>query len=180
MRFDVSSIFRWRNKRLDNEGREIGDPVPMSPPVGYTPELSMIEIVRQQIRGEHLRLAALNSEMETFEEADDFEVSEGDEIDIISPWEEQFDPVESAVRSRLRQDEHEARYTERLASERLARDQRNGITTADVGDERRMADVSGGSGDPDAIGVSEPKSREKPASKSSVRAGKTDDRSTES
>lgn len=176
MRFDVSSIFRWRNKRLDDEGREIGDPVPMSPPVGYTPELSMIEIVRQQIRGEHLRLAALNSEMETFEEADDFEVSEGDEIDIISPWEEQFDPVESAVRSRLRQDEHEARYTERLASERLARDTRNGLVPNNEGGDGPPNDRAG---QPDKVNKGKPKPVKASADSSGVPAGDSDPGSSE-
>lgn len=176
MRFDVSSIFRWRNKRLDAEGREIGDPVPMAPPVGYTPELSMIEIVRQQIRGEHLRLAALNSEMETFEEADDFEVSEGDEIDIISPWEEQFDPVETAVRSRLRQDEYEATYTERLASERLARDTRNGTIPPDQG---RSVAPDGSVGQSDKVDKGKSKSVKAPADRSGVPAGDSDPGSSE-
>lgn len=131
MRFDVSSIFRWRDKKLDDEGRELSDPIPMAPPLGYTPELSMIEIVRQQIRGEHLRIAALQAEAETFEEADDFDV-EGED-DISSPWEEQFDPVDEAVRGRLRQDEFERTYDERLANERLLRNAHGNHTT----DQRR-------------------------------------------
>lgn len=122
MRFDVSSIFRWRDKKIDAEGRELSDPIPLAPPIGYTPELSMIEIVRQQIRGEHLRLAALQAEAETFEEADDFEVGDGED-DISSPWEEHFDPVDTAVRQRLRQEEYERDYDSRLAAERLVRDQ---------------------------------------------------------
>lgn len=76
---------------LDEFGREIPDPTPMAPPVGYKRAPTMVEIIRQQIQGEKLAQAAREMGKETWEEADDFDV--GDDFDPSSPWEEQYDPV---------------------------------------------------------------------------------------
>lgn len=152
MRFDVSTIFRWRTKKLDDEGRELSDPIPMAPPLGYTPEMSIIEIVRQQIRGEHLRIAALQAEAETFEEADDFDVEDGED-EISTPFEEHFDPVDTAVRQQLRQDEWEATYRERLATERAIRNPQNGNATPDKG---RPVPSDDSPRQPDTVHESEP------------------------
>lgn len=76
---------------LDDFGREIPDPTPMAPPVGYKRQPTMVEIIRQQIQGEALRRAAAEMGKESWQEADDFDV--GDDYDPTSPWEEQFDPV---------------------------------------------------------------------------------------
>lgn len=166
MRFDVSSIFRWRDKKIDTEGREVSDPVPMAPPLGYTPELSIIEIVRQQIRGEHLRIAALQAEAETFEEADDFDVEDGEE-ELSTPFEDQFDPVDTAVRQQLRQDEWRSTYEARLAEERALRNPQNGNATADQG--RPIAPD-------DSVGQSNPvdKGKSKPVKAPPDRSGLSD------
>jgi len=76
---------------LDEFGREVPDPVPMAPPVGYSRSPTMTEIIRQQIMGQQLAAEAAAMGKESWEEADDFDV--GDDFDPTSPWEEQFDPV---------------------------------------------------------------------------------------
>lgn len=74
---------------LDDEGREVMDPTPMAPPIGYNPQPSMIEHIRNMVRRE-LSQYAQESGAETFEEADDFDV--GDDFDPSSPYEEVFEP----------------------------------------------------------------------------------------
>lgn len=67
---------RAAEKLLDPLGRELCDPTPMAPPVGYNPQPTLVEQMRMMIQGERLRLAALEAGYETFEEADDFELDE--------------------------------------------------------------------------------------------------------
>lgn len=86
---------RLRAVYLDDFGREIPDPRPMQPPVGYKPELSIFDIQRQQIELHH-RLYAEDREFETFEESEDFDVD--DDVDPTSPWENHFDPPMSEIR----------------------------------------------------------------------------------
>lgn len=66
------------------------DPRPVAPPIGYVPEMSLAERIRAMVRSEHLRYAAMQGGMETFEEADDFDVD--DDFDPSSPYEMFFDP----------------------------------------------------------------------------------------
>lgn len=75
---------------ITEDGREVVDPTPMAPPVGYRRQPSMVEIVRQMVRSERLRAEAEAADMETFEESDDFDV--GDDFDPTSPYENEFDP----------------------------------------------------------------------------------------
>lgn len=75
---------------IDSEGREILDPTPMEPPVGYSRQPSLSEQIREMVRSEKLRQEAEAAGMETFEEADDFDV--GDDYDPTSPYENDFDP----------------------------------------------------------------------------------------
>lgn len=77
--------------RLDKNGHELHDPVPIEPPLGYKRAPSLSEQIRTMVRGEALRRAAEDAGAETFEEADDFDV--GDDYDPRSPYEEIFDPV---------------------------------------------------------------------------------------
>jgi len=139
--------------RHDEYGRSTNSGIPMAPPVGYVQQPSMIEIVRQQIRSEHLRLQALQAGMETFEEADDFDVE--DDFDPSTPYEETFDPVEYEVRNKLRQDEFaasvEARLSERRAKEEIDNGNssgndkgRKGSSGVRVGSEDRGSDPGEG------------------------------------
>lgn len=79
-----------KGKPLTPGGAEVPDPVPMAPPVGYVKQPSMFEHMREMIRRE-LSQAAAESGVESFEDADDFEV--GDDYDPRSPYEEEFEGV---------------------------------------------------------------------------------------
>lgn len=82
---------RIREARLDPRGREIPDPVPVAPPVGYKRQPSLAEQIRAMVRSEKLRDEAQAAGYETFEEADDFDV--GDDYEPNSPYEVDFDPT---------------------------------------------------------------------------------------
>lgn len=75
----------------DERGHELPDPTPLAPPVGYNPQPSLAETIRRMVRSEKLAMEAEAAGMETFEEADDFDV--GDDYDPTSPYEEVFDPT---------------------------------------------------------------------------------------
>lgn len=74
----------------DRFGREIPDPIPMAPPVGYQKPFSMVDHLRDIVRRE-ISAAAQSQEMETFEEADDFDI-EDELLDPHTPYEAVFDP----------------------------------------------------------------------------------------
>jgi len=69
---------------LDAYGRERPSPIPMAPPIGYKKQPSMIDNIRDMVRREMSQQAAAAG-METFEEADDFEID--DDYDPKSPHE---------------------------------------------------------------------------------------------
>lgn len=74
---------------IGQDGKEYPDPVPMSPPIGYTPPSDMLQMLEQLFqRGKAVLEAA---EVETEEEANDFEV-EDDPLDALTPYERVFDP----------------------------------------------------------------------------------------
>lgn len=75
---------------LDSRGREKPDPIPLSPPIGYKKHPSLAEQIRSMVRSERLSQEARQAGMETFDEADDFDV--GEDYDPRSPYEENFDP----------------------------------------------------------------------------------------
>lgn len=73
----------------DEHGRELPDPTPIAPPIGYKRNPTIAEQIRDMVRSEQLRQAAEQSGMETFEEADDFYVE--DDFDPTNPYEANFD-----------------------------------------------------------------------------------------
>lgn len=75
---------------VNEKGQEVPDPTPMAPPVGYVKQQSLAEQIREMVRSEKLRLEVEQQGLETFEEADDFDV--GDDYDPSSPYENEFDP----------------------------------------------------------------------------------------
>lgn len=89
-------LAKMLERGLDEHGRLIPDPVPIAPPVGYRKQPSMVEIVRDMVRGEKMRQAALESGHETFEESEDFDVGEDGE-DLMSGYENDFDPPLSEI-----------------------------------------------------------------------------------
>lgn len=87
---ELPSGLSARERFIDPDGRELVDPTPVAPPVGYERRPSMVDIIRAQVR-EHASRYAEDNDMETFDEADDFVI--GDDYDPSSPYEENFDPV---------------------------------------------------------------------------------------
>lgn len=85
-----------RISRHDINGRELLDPVPMSPPVGYKKQPSMFDTIRGMVRSARLAEEAEAAGMETFEEADDFDI-EDDPPDPSTPYETRFDPAEDPI-----------------------------------------------------------------------------------
>lgn len=74
----------------DDRGRELPDPVPVAPPVGYRPPPPLADMIRRMVQSELLAQAADSMEIDTAEEADDFDI-EDDPVDVRTPWEEAFD-----------------------------------------------------------------------------------------
>lgn len=89
---------------LDAKGRELPDPTPMAPPVGYKKQSSMVEIVREMVRGERLKQEAEAAGMESFEDSEDFDVGDDADQDPGSPWENEYDPPISEVRRAVDED----------------------------------------------------------------------------
>lgn len=96
---------RARDIFLDDLGREIPDPRPMQPPIGYKKQPSMFELIREATARE-VALYAAGREPETFEESDDFDID--DDIDPSSPWENDFDPPWSEVRQAIEDNRRKA------------------------------------------------------------------------
>lgn len=74
----------------DSHGREIPDPMPLAPPIGYKRQPTLAEQIKSMVRSEQLAREAASQGYETFDEADDFDVEDG--FDPQSPYEENFDP----------------------------------------------------------------------------------------
>lgn len=132
------------------EGREVPDPVPMAPPLGYVYHQSMTDRVRELVRSEHLRLAALQAQADTFSEADDFDVDEDipnlGRVPEGSEYEEKFDPVEDSVAKRLREKDFRARVLMREEEFTPKEEKVDGRTDPDKG---RVADRDRSARDPD-------------------------------
>lgn len=80
----------FKGKRLDEFGREVVSDLPMAPPVGYKKSPSLHEQIRDMVRSEKLRMEAEAAGMESFEEADDFDIPD-DPIDPSTPYEADFE-----------------------------------------------------------------------------------------
>lgn len=76
---------------LDGHGWEVPDPRPLELPAGFRKPETLAETVRRLTRG-HLSQLADTNEMDTFEEAEDFDLPD-DPDDPSTPYEEFFDPV---------------------------------------------------------------------------------------
>lgn len=81
---------------LSEDGRlEYPDPVPMAAPVDLRPAPSGMRKLVQDLIRQELSQFADSMEMETFEEADDFDI-EDDPPDPLTPYEAVFDPKDNA------------------------------------------------------------------------------------
>lgn len=89
------SLEAWKEKQraagFNDAGEFIPDSVPMAPPVGYKEQPSMVEVIRKMVRDEALQRELDELGVETFEEADDFEIGDDGE-DLKSGHENDFDP----------------------------------------------------------------------------------------
>lgn len=85
------AINRGKGKPLDELGRELPDPRPEAPPVGWFKQPTMVEHIRNLVRSELLRREADAEDIDTFEEGDDFDVDD-DQDDPRTPYEAVFDP----------------------------------------------------------------------------------------
>ncbi len=72
-----------KKKQERNPNKEYLDPTPIEIPVGFHVSESLRDSIKRMVQQEFSE-AAHNSEMETFEEADDFEMEESDEF--LTPY----------------------------------------------------------------------------------------------
>lgn len=113
-----NDVFRTTDKtnRHTKDGKECLNPIPMQPPLGYKPTLTLSEQIRQQVR---LLARAQDMEPETEEEADDFDIA--DDPPIQSRWENDMIPSIKETRARLRElQEQERAYADAEAAQRRA------------------------------------------------------------
>lgn len=102
----MDDVYKTTDKknRFSADNKEILNPTPMQPPLGYKPGLSLVEQIRQQIR----TFKQLDdSEPETEEEADDFEIDE--DPMMPSRWENDTVPSIKEARATLRRLEEQER-----------------------------------------------------------------------
>lgn len=90
----------------NKNGEEILDPTPVNIPIRFRVPTPLNERIRQMVRQE-ASLYAKNNGDETFDEADDFNISD-DPADPSSPWEEDFDPEVPHIASREAEIRHGA------------------------------------------------------------------------
>jgi hypothetical protein len=89
---------RKPRKNLDGQGREQLDPVPLSVPGPGDAPLSIQDQIKQALRSERLREAYDSKGLETFEEADDFDIEDEEDWRPFAPWEEDFETELERVR----------------------------------------------------------------------------------
>lgn len=76
---------------LNIRGHEVPDPTIVEPPLGYVHQPDLMTQMRMMVQSQLSAIAA-ESELETFADAEDFEIDD-DPIDYTSPWEQFFDPA---------------------------------------------------------------------------------------
>lgn len=96
---EASPIFEQsvQQSYLDDFGREIPNPTPLAPPIGYKRSPSIAEQMRAMIR--QVSEEAKMSGAETEEEANDFDVGDPFDYDPETPYEHDFevDPTMEAL-----------------------------------------------------------------------------------
>lgn len=75
------------------DGKEYPDPVPAAPPVGYQDPPDLMTTIRRMVHSELFNQAFADAGMETFEEADDFDIDD-DPMDPLTDYERVFDPAD--------------------------------------------------------------------------------------
>lgn len=81
----------------NDKGEEIPDPRPVALPVGITTPVPLGDRIRQLVLNEIVKRDLHAAGIETFDEADDFDVPD-EPIDRMTPFEETFDPLHTTAR----------------------------------------------------------------------------------
>lgn len=128
MRFKLT--LNKKGQPLNDRGELLPDPTPMAPPIGYKPQPSMMQLIRDQVLLASKEAAAAG--FETEEEADDFDV--GDEPEITSPYEidAQSEVPISVLRARAEEAQSEYMEAKRDAGLRMQADNEKRVATSEV------------------------------------------------
>lgn len=103
------------NDRLDKDGNEILDNTPVAIPAGYRKPPTLQEQIRMLLRHERYQQAVESGEIESIEEADDFETGDPDDNDSFStPYEMQADMVD--LRRMIRDEKESIEYEAKVRS----------------------------------------------------------------
>lgn len=78
------------SERLDALGHEKLDDTPLAVPLGFQRPPTLAEQVARLVRSERFKESLEDEDLETFEEADDFDIPD-DPVDPTTPYEEDFD-----------------------------------------------------------------------------------------
>lgn len=81
----------------NERGEEVPDPKPIALNVNFVRPVPLGERIRSLVHNELLARELKANEVETFEEADDFNVAD-DPVDPTTPFEETFDPLHTTAR----------------------------------------------------------------------------------
>lgn len=98
LREKIKQVLAPKSKYLDRDGHEQPDPTPMAPPIGYNPQPSLRDQIRDMVRSEKLRLEAEAAGAETFEESNDFDVGDGTDNPTASYEVDEGDLAEQMLR----------------------------------------------------------------------------------
>lgn len=90
-----------KGKPLNEQGQLIPDSTPIAPPIGYKKQPSMVEIIREQIR--QASEEAGRAGYDTLEEAEDFDIGDGQEPYSQYEQEDAQEVPISVLRERQRQ-----------------------------------------------------------------------------
>lgn len=135
--------------RLDEKGREIPQPGGPVIPVGFRRPETLQEQIQRLIRFSMSR-QAVEAGMESFEDADDFDVDDGDSMPD-TPYEVDFDPIlgrDVSKRELERHNKEVSRVGRARAAEALRKSRRGRRKKEDVGVDKPSSDgESGGDGE---------------------------------
>lgn len=87
----VEEMFKDGKSIMLPDGSERPDPRPMELPVGFERPESIQDLIKRLVTDQRIREELETSDVESFEEADDFDVE--DDVPVNSPYEENFDPM---------------------------------------------------------------------------------------
>lgn len=101
------------------DGHEILNPVPLAPPLGYKPVPHLIDQIKEAVRSEMFRRDMEDAGVETFEEADDFDIP--DDPFPFSQYENEGDiPVSVLLAEGRKAIAEKQKAAERAAKEEVA------------------------------------------------------------